>query len=203
MSRSPSAPAVAPVLVENHRRFLAYLERRVRSREVAEDILQDAFVRGMAKAPALASDESIVAWFYTVLRNAIVDHYRRTGAQTRALERFARELSAAEPATDDAGLMATVCECVRSLVPTLKPEYADAIARVDLDGVAVAAFATEQGITANNAAVRLHRAHRALKRRVQETCATCADHGCEQCECLTARMPAAERRAVAAARAEV
>jgi RNA polymerase sigma-70 factor (ECF subfamily) len=35
-------PETIAVLVENHRRFLAFLERRVGSREVAEDILQDA-----------------------------------------------------------------------------------------------------------------------------------------------------------------
>jgi RNA polymerase sigma-70 factor (ECF subfamily) len=191
MSRSPSASSVAPILAENHRRFLAFLERRVPSRDIAEDILQDAFVRGIAKAPPLGSAESIVAWFYQVLRNAIVDYYRRTGARARALDRFAREQAAAAQTPDDAELMATVCECVRSLVPTLKPEYAEAIAKVDLDGVPLVAYALEQGITANNAGVRLHRAHRALKRRVQETCATCADHGCAQCECLTTRMQAA------------
>jgi RNA polymerase sigma-70 factor (ECF subfamily) len=201
MSRSPSASSVAPVLVDNHRRFLAFLERRVRSREIAEDILQDAFVRGIAKAPPLASAESVVAWFYQVLRNAVVDHHRRTGARTRALDRFAREYAATASGPEDAELMATVCECVRSLVPTLKPEYAAAIARVDLDGVPLPAYAAEQGITANNAGVRLHRAHRALKRRVQETCETCADHGCVQCECLATRMQAAQSRAAAPSRA--
>ena len=45
MSESEPNPAVVGVLVENHRRFLAFLERRVRSRAEAEDILQAAFVR--------------------------------------------------------------------------------------------------------------------------------------------------------------
>jgi RNA polymerase sigma-70 factor (ECF subfamily) len=198
MSRSPSASSVAPILVENHRRFLDFLERRVPSREIAEDLLQDAFVRGIAKAPSLAGDETIVAWFYQVLRNAIVDHHRRTAARTRALDRFARDYPATAPPPDDAELFATVCECVRSLVPTLKAEYAGAITRVDLDGVPVSAYAREQGITANNAGVRLHRAHRALKRRVQETCATCADHGCVQCECLSTRIQAGQRKAATA-----
>jgi RNA polymerase sigma-70 factor (ECF subfamily) len=200
MSRSPSASSIAPVLVENHRRFLAFLERRVPSREIAEDILQDAFVRGLAKAPPPGGSDSIVAWFYQVLRNAIVDHYRRAGARTRALDRFAREPATPAWVPDDAELMATVCVCVESLVATLKPEYAEAIARVDLGGVSLAAYARERGITANNAGVRLHRAHRALKRRVQETCATCADHGCVQCECLATRMQAGQGRGTAPAR---
>lgn len=187
MAVSASAGQITPVLVENHRRFLAFLERRVPTREAAEDILQDAFVRGLTKAPPLASAESIVAWFYQVLRNAIVDHHRRAGAQARALDRLARETRDVTAAPQDAELFATVCDCVRSLVTTLTPAYAEAIRRVDLEGAGLQDYARDQGITANNAGVRLYRAHRALKRRVQQTCATCADHGCVQCSCLSAR----------------
>jgi RNA polymerase sigma factor (sigma-70 family) len=175
-------PEVAQVLVDNHRRFLAFLQRRVSSREIAEDILQDAFVRGITKAPPMQDSESILAWFYRVLRNAIIDHYRRAGAEERA---YAHVLAEAEDTVtpSDTELFETVCACVMDLVGTLKPEYATSIRRVDLDGLPVKTFAAEQGISANNAAVRLHRAHQALKRQVIETCGTCAEHGCYRCEC--------------------
>ena len=173
---------IASVLADNHRRFLAFLQRRVPTREIAEDILQDAFVRGLTKAPPFASSESSVAWFYRVLRNAIVDYYRHSSVEERAIERYAAEtddvVGPADPELFDA-----VCECVRSLVETLKPEYAAAIRRVDLDGISPTAFALEQGISANNAGVRLHRAHRALKARIHEVCTTCAEHGCRPCSC--------------------
>lgn len=175
-------PEVAQVLVDNHRRFLSFLERRVPSREIAEDILQDAFVRGITKAPPISDNQSIVAWFYRVLRNAIVDHYRHAGAEQRA---YAQVLAETDDSVtpSDTELFETVCACVRELVGTLKPEYAAAITRVDLEGAAVKGFAEEQGITANNAAVRLHRAHQALKKQVTESCGTCAEHGCYRCEC--------------------
>ena len=71
-------------LVESHRQFLAFLERRVGSRAAAEDILQDAFVRGLRRADTLRSEESAVAWFYRLLRNAIADHFRRRRREERA-----------------------------------------------------------------------------------------------------------------------
>jgi DNA-directed RNA polymerase specialized sigma24 family protein len=52
----------------------------VKSRALAEDILQDAFVRGVNKLDTLRSDESAIAWFYRVLRNAIIDHRRPLGS---------------------------------------------------------------------------------------------------------------------------
>ena len=186
MTSSLSSAAIdqgtAAVLVENHRRFLAFLQRRVPSREIAEDILQDAFVRGLTRSPALGSSDSVMAWFYRVLRNAIVDYYRRAGVEERAIERYAAETNDTV-APVDAELFDTVCDCVRSLVGTLKPEYARAITRVNLDGITPAAFAAEAGISANNAGVRLHRAHRALRDRVSQVCNTCADHGCSPCSC--------------------
>jgi len=181
-------PEIAQVLVDNHRRFLSFLERRVRSREIAEDILQDAFVRGITKAPEMRDAESITAWFYRVLRNAIVDHYRRTGSEQRAYEKVLAETEDSVTPTDSE-LFETVCACVRDLVGTLKPEYASAIQRVDLEGAPVKAYAGEQGITANNAAVRLHRAHQALKKQVTESCGTCAEHGCYRCECKRRHRP--------------
>lgn len=180
-SQHPS-PDVAAVLADNHRRFLSFLARRVPTREIAEDILQEAFVRGLTRAPALATSESVAAWFYRVLRNAIVDHYRRTGVESRAIERYAAETDD-RVAPADEELLDVVCGCILSLVTTLKPEYAAATTRVDLDGVTLGEFAKESAISSNNAGVRLHRARRALEVRVRDVCTTCADHGCHACTC--------------------
>ena len=179
---APPSPAVVEVLVENHRRFLAFLERRVGSREVAEDILQDAFVRGLERGGQLQESQSAVAWFYRLLRNAVVDHWRRRGAEGRAVD-WAARLAEGEAAAPDHELMETVCGCAAALAGTLKPEYADALRRVDLGGASVKAYAETAGITANNASVRLFRARAALLKQVQRCCGTCADHGCLDCSC--------------------
>lgn len=180
---APTAPEVVEVLTANHRRFLAFLERRVGSRELAEDILQDAFVRTLGREDRFDNDRSVVAWFYRVLRNAVVDHYRRRGTEQRLFAPDADGRQVVDPASEDPELFEEVCRCVRDLVSTLKPEYADAIRRVDLAGGTVAALAAEASITPNNAAVRLHRAHQALRKQVALSCGTCATHGCLDCSC--------------------
>ncbi|WP_164008247.1 RNA polymerase sigma factor [Pyxidicoccus trucidator] len=175
---------VVGALVGNHRQFLSFLERRVGSRAVAEEILQSAFVKTLEKGGALRDGEGAVTWFYRLLRNALVDHYRKQAAEGRALEREARE---ATEATDDPELKATVCACVGELLPTLKPEYADLVRKVDLEERGVTDVAKEEGITANNAGVRLHRARQALKKQLERSCGTCATHGCLDCSCKKSR----------------
>ena len=179
--RDPGTPEVLQVLVDNHARFLAFLERRVGSRDEAEDILQEAFVRSLDHASSLRSSTSATAWFYRVLRNAVTDHYRRQDTQGRALDRFAGETEASD--APDSELEAVVCQCILSLVETLKPEYGAAIRRVDLDGLSVRDFAAEAGVTPGNAGVRLHRAREALGRQLARSCGTCLTHGCLDCRC--------------------
>ena len=174
------SPEVVEALVGNHRRFLGFLERRVGSRALAEELLQSAYVKTLEKGGELRDGEGAVAWFYRLLRNALVDHYRRQGAEGRALEREAREASEVGP---DPELTQTVCACIHDLLPALKPEYAELVRQVDLEGRSVPEVAGDAGITANNAGVRLHRARQALKKQLERSCGTCASHGCLDCTC--------------------
>ena len=172
---------IPALLVENHRQFLQFLQRRVGDRELAEDILQDAFVKSIEKSDALRDEQSAVAWFYRMLRNAVIDHHRRTGVRAKALESLAREMDGAvEPPPE---IREEICACVTRLSETLKPEYADALRRIDVDGTSVASYAKEAGITTSNAGVRVFRAREALRKRVTASCGTCVEHGCVDCTC--------------------
>ena len=173
------SPEIVSVLVSNHREFLAYVERRVGDRALAEEILQDAFVKSLGKADQVR--DSAIGWFYRVLRNAIIDHYRRNAAAERRHEAYVHDeqLTAGE----DEELQRVVCACVGQLAATLKPEYAAALRRVEVDGVSVKDYADEAGISANNAGVRIFRAREALRKQVARSCGTCATHGCLDCTC--------------------
>lgn len=167
-------------MLENHRAFLGYLERRVGDRALAEDILQDAFAKLVARPEQAPIDEGVVPWFYRTLRNAAVDQFRRRGTADRAFEAFARELENEAP-TDE--MEVEICACVSRLAGTLKPEYAEALQAVEVGGTPVKTFAEQKGLSSNNAGVRVFRAREALKKRVMESCGTCAEHGCVNCTC--------------------
>ena len=175
------SPGIMDKLVANHRDFLAFLERRVGSKSAAEDILQEAFVRGLSRQASIQNEESAVAWFYRVLRNAVVDYRRRQSSAHRGLDAFSAELQALE--TPNAEVNTAICRCVVELAQTLKPEYADALHRVEVDGLLVKDYAEQVGISSGNAAVRVFRAREALRRQLARSCGTCAEHGCLDCTC--------------------
>lgn len=186
---SPADPAAAETsqqvvdqLVGNHREFLRYVERRVGNRAIAEEIVQEAFVRSLDRGDDIR--DSVVGWFYRVLRNAVIDHQRRQAVADRRLDEFAAELEAGGEGGEE--LSNVVCACVAQLANTLKPEYADALRRIEIDQVPVKDYAEAVGISASNAGVRIFRAREALRKQVARSCGTCAEHGCLDCTCSAA-----------------
>jgi RNA polymerase sigma factor (sigma-70 family) len=178
-----SPGSVIKVLVENRRRFQAFLLPRVRSIEDAEEILQAAFMRATEKAESIRDDGRVVAWFYQLLRNALIDYYRRKSTEQKAFEKLSQ--LAIEEAVSDPELERIVCLCIHDLIPTLKPEYVEVLQQVDLQGVSIPEAAKVLGISTNNAHVRLHRARTALHERLVQTCGICTTHGCLDCTCKT------------------
>jgi len=158
--------------------FLGYIRKRVAEPELAEDILQDSLLRAIRAAPDLRDEERLIPWFYRVLQNAIVDAYRRRGVERERVVVAEPPEIAAEPVDD-----VELCRCFEPLIPTLKAEYADLIQAVELGDESPDLAAERLGITANNLKVRRHRARQALRRKLEETCRTCADHGCLDCTC--------------------
>ena len=159
--------------------FLNFLSRRLGDRATAEDVLQSAYIKALQHGAEIRKEQSTVAWFYRILRNAVVDHYRRAAVRDRADADFAAE----SPVAYETELEQTVCACIGDVIRDLKSDYREAIERVDLGGQTVEDFARTQQITPNNASVRLHRARKVVSKELTMLCGTCAEHKCLDCSC--------------------
>lgn len=84
--------AVVAAWTEHHDEVYAFLVRTARSPDVAEDLLQEAFLRLVREARAGRMPEEPRAWLYRVAANAAIDRGRRGQALARYLPRlFARD----------------------------------------------------------------------------------------------------------------
>lgn len=167
-------------LVSARERFLTFVRARVSDPELAEDILQDALLRAFRSIDKVDDEQRLLSWFYAILRNGIVDAYRRRDVRRRHLTALPDEFDLA--ATPSAEVELALCECFRELIPTLKPEYASVLAS-ELEGEPTAALLQRLRVTPANLKVRRYRARQALRRRLEETCHICSEHGCLDCTC--------------------
>jgi RNA polymerase sigma-70 factor (ECF subfamily) len=172
-------------IIENESVFRTFLRRRLGDESVADDILQRSLIRAVERHHSLRGDNSVVVWFYSILRHTLADYYRSQGAEVRRNEAFLRELTVTgdhqEPPLDEVN--ATACACLHRLLPGLRTNYAELIRRLDLEGESPARVAKELDISLNNLTVRLHRARRALRAGLEESCGICSKHGCLNCVC--------------------
>lgn len=166
-----TAQLVALRMQADRSRHLRYLRSRLPSDEDAEDALQDATIKFLQSGEALVSVGHPDAFIGVSLRRIVVDRYRRTAAQRRMTDAMAVAPIEAGTAQDDELLTPT--ECVKATVETLKSDYAFILRRIYLEEASLKDVAAQLEVTANNAAVRLHRARGALRETMQHQCGVC------------------------------
>lgn len=170
---------VVETLLRHRTRLLSFIQSKVSDPDLAEDILQDSLLRAIRSAGELREEEKLLHWFYRVLNNAIIDSYRRKHTESQYLTAYAQNELLLETPENDAAL----CECFRTVLPSLKPEYSQVIETLELTNVEPEILARQLRISTNNLKVRRHRARQALRQLIDQTCRVCAAHGCLDCTC--------------------
>ncbi|HGY54128.1 MAG TPA: sigma-70 family RNA polymerase sigma factor [Caldithrix abyssi] len=76
---SKKLPENSALWVDEHGDFLyRYAYLRVNSKNLAEDLVQDTFLSALKSYDSFGQRSSIRTWLVSILRNKIIDHYRKT-----------------------------------------------------------------------------------------------------------------------------
>lgn len=164
-------------LLDNLQRFRAYAASNLGVADLAEDVVQESMIKALTTEHNLQDDEKAVPWFFQIMKRTLMDIRRKQASDRR------RDLLWVE----DQALQNTheneACRCLYGLIPTLKPEYAEVIEALDINGETPEHLAKRLGINIGNLKVRRHRARIQLRERLTQTCRLCAKHGCMNCTC--------------------
>lgn len=175
-----NAASLESNLLGNRKALLGYIRKKVNDPDLAEDILHDSLLKALRAAPEIREEEKLVPWFYRIVNNAITDLFRRRQVELKYLADAVHEMEGSVEQEE----RKAICKCIEDVIPTLKPEYAELIRAVELGDDDPEMVADRLGITRNNLKVRRHRARTQLRERLEETCRSCAKHGCLDCSCV-------------------
>jgi RNA polymerase sigma-70 factor (ECF subfamily) len=89
--------ALAELYERHSKKVWAYINKRV-PREYADDLFQDCFVKLVEKKDSW-HQQPFVLWLYVVLRNLIIDFYRKVKIEKRVLDKI-RPLNDSRPEAD-------------------------------------------------------------------------------------------------------
>lgn len=138
-----------------------YLIHRLGDSHLAEDMLQEVFIKAMRQGANFCSLNNSRAWLFQVARNALVD-YQRLHHETIEVP---DDIPAPETHTEPINALS---ECVMRVLTELAPEDRDILQQCDLNGIKQQIYAQEHGLTLPAAKSRLLRA----RQRMRETLAT-------------------------------
>ena len=168
---------VAETLRERRAEFEAFVRARVAPQEV-DDVLQVAALRAIERADMVDDPEKVVAWLYRIHRNLIIDTYRRRETERKYVDGGGEVPEHSEVTLDES------CRCSVSQAQRLPESYASILSLVDTRGLPLSDAARTLEITRNNAAVRLHRARKALRAAMLEHCGVTDVRDCAGCRCV-------------------
>jgi RNA polymerase sigma-70 factor (ECF subfamily) len=141
-----------------------FIVRRVNDEQVAEDILQDVFLKIHNGIADLGDEHRIQAWVYQIARNAIVDHYRRS----RSSAALPDDLAALE--ADEAEVERQLARSLRGMVEQLPEDYRQALVLTAFEGLTQKEVAEQLGLSLSGAKSRVQRAREKLHVMLLDCC---------------------------------
>lgn len=142
------------------RRFLA---NRLSDAYLAEDILQDVFIKAMREGKRFCGLDSARAWLFEVARNVATDHFRRQREVVEVSDDLIVE-------TDDPAAIDVMANCLPRVLPELPDEDREAIMLCDLQGMKQDEFARLKGLSLSGAKSRVQRARKRLREHIAQAC---------------------------------
>lgn len=140
-----------------HDRLRGFILKRVSDEAVADDILQDVFLKIHLHMRTLQDSQRLEAWVYQIARNAIIDHYRRPHPTTAIDE----ALPAPTPPEPDAA--DEIAGSLREMVTSLPAPYREALLLTEFEGLSQQQLADRLGISLSGAKSRVQRARQKIK----------------------------------------
>jgi RNA polymerase sigma-70 factor (ECF subfamily) len=164
MTAQPSTDSVWSHLNDDLRRFI---RRRVSDEHVADDLLQEAFMRIHRRLDSLENVDRLVVWVYQIARHVIADHYRRTSKGEVAL---GETDVANRPDDRSRAVSCSSTKWLDELVDQLPARYQQAIRLAEIEGLSQQEVADRLGLSLSGAKSRIQRGRATLRGQLQQCC---------------------------------
>lgn len=169
----------------------SFLLQRVSEPQVADDLLQETFLRIHQKLDDVADEQRITAWVFQIARNLVIDHYRSKGRDPVAT--MPEDVEA--PTNEEENLNELVMGWLPAMIAQLPNPYREAVELYELKGIPQQQIAEQLNISLSGAKSRVQRGRAKLKSLLFECCSFDQDShgnvieytknnpgGCEECD---------------------
>lgn len=152
-------------------RLRGFFRQRVPSDDVAEDLLQEAFVRIHKSLTSLDDVERLTSWVFQIARNLVVDYYRSNQTPASAVDVEDLLDASSDPTVDDDdNLNGLVSGWLPATIADLPDPYREAVELYELKRLPQQEIAERLGISLSGAKSRIQRGRALLKDTLSKCC---------------------------------
>jgi RNA polymerase sigma-70 factor, ECF subfamily len=167
---------IGMIYTELHTSLLTYIKSKIRSKEDAEDILQNVFIKISGNIDSLKDEKKLKNWIFGITRNVIVDYYRSKAARrSNTLDESMEDFLPEENSTDNTkGLD----QCLGAMIAQLPDDYRTIILESEIKGISQKELAEKYRLAYPTLRSRVQRGRERLKQLLTACCHIEADrHG--------------------------
>lgn len=135
-----------------------FIKNRVNDKTVADDLLQEIFIKIHLKKDSLKESNKLTAWVYQIARNVIIDYYRQ-----RKPEFAGNEFPEQVETESDEQVRISFNQCIMPFVEKLEPKYKDAFLQTSFGHLSQKEYAEKLQISYSGAKSRVQRARKMVK----------------------------------------
>lgn len=153
-----------------------YVAARVNNPEDVADILQDIFMKIITKFDSVSDFTKLKSWIFTIAKNTIIDHYRKSAGHSETELKENAEIAAPHH-TDEANDHG-LDRCLSGFIQQLPPEYREIMQESEIAGVRQTELAEKYGMPYPSLKSRIQRGRDRLKGMLTNCCSIELDrHG--------------------------
>lgn len=150
---------------EYHAKLHAFINKRVNNPSVADDILQEIFIKIQSQIKTLRWTGKIQAWIYQIARNAIIDYYRTHKPDSELPE------SLSAPGADPVDTTRQeISDGLLIMIRELPAHYREFVMMSEIEGLKQSEIADRQKVTLSCAKARIQRGRARMKEMLLQCC---------------------------------
>jgi RNA polymerase sigma-70 factor (ECF subfamily) len=150
-------------------RIRAFLQRMSGRRDLADDLVQETFLRMHRARGSFAQGRAVVPWAYAIARNCYLDYVRAKGRMPIDGELdVGQELATGRETNAEEELAARrAAECVERTLAKMTPARREAFVLLRYEGLSVEAAAQVLGVSESAVKVRAFHAYELLRQALE------------------------------------
>jgi RNA polymerase sigma-70 factor, ECF subfamily len=138
-----------------------FVFRYTHDKAVADDIVQDVFLKVHSKIGQVRESDKLVGWIFQVTRHTITDYFRQKSKTI--------DVKDIDWDSDQVSLNDCVSSCLSDMLTTLPAKYREALELIELKNLSQLELANVLSISYSGAKSRVQRARQMLKEKMDES----------------------------------